>query len=186
MTNITTPIRSGYILALLLTIGILASCGRCKQDTMSDYIQTVKSGLDTLPWPKEMEALFGEGDHFVTHYGFSPGPKKWNTEIFFGGRYTLTLQVDVDIDYKGHTIRSNVAPAKFYLWEVGALIRGARGVEGADIAGQWIFDEAKWKRLVQAKGDWSAIGIPVNTNSPIEGFDDYVKGCRSPRVNIPH
>src|SRR6266481_3389857 len=119
MKNVTTPIRSGDILALILTIGVLASCGGCKQDTMSDYIQTVKSGLDTLPWPKEMEALFGEGDHFVTHYGFSLGPNKWNTEIFFGGRYTLTLQVDVDIDYKGDTIRSNVSPAKFYLWEVG-------------------------------------------------------------------
>ena len=65
---------------------------------MSDYIQTVKSGLETLPWPKEREALFGEGDHFVTDYGSSSGAKEWNTEVFFAGRYTLTLQVDVDID----------------------------------------------------------------------------------------
>jgi hypothetical protein len=146
----------------------------------------MKSGLNTLPWPKEMEALFGEGDHFVTDYGSSSGAKEWHTQVFFGGRYKLSLQVNVDIDYRSHTIKGNVSQPKFSLLEVGSLIRGAKGVRGADIAGQWILDEAKWKTLVKANGDWSAIGIPVNTNSPIPGFDEYVEGWRSPRVKIPH
>jgi len=69
-----------------------------------------------------MEALFGEGDHFITHYGFSPGPKQWNTEVFFGGRYTLTLQVDVTIDNQKHLVLTNVTAPKFYLVEAGSLI----------------------------------------------------------------
>jgi len=185
MRNVKTPIRSGGILALFLTIGVLSSCGGCKQDTMNDYIQTVKSGLDTLPWPKEMEALFGEGDHFVTHYGVSPGPRKWTTEVFFGGRYTLALQVDVEIDYRNHTIKKNVSPPKFYLWEVESTF-GIESPKSAKISGQWILDQTKWEELVRAKGDWSALGIPVRTNSPVPGFEDYVQGLRAPRIRIPH
>src|SRR2546422_65055 len=126
------------LLFVMLGAGTLTSCGG---DKMSEYVQTMKSGLTTLPWPKEMEALFGDGDHFITHYGFSPGPKQWNTEVFFGGRYTLTLQVDVDIDYQKHLVLTNVSPPKFYLFEVGSLVRGPRGVEGADISAQWVLDE---------------------------------------------
>ena len=162
----------------------MRSCRRDNQ--MSDYIQTVKSGINSLPWPKEMEALFGEGDHFITHYGFSPGPKEWHTDIFFGGRYELALQVDVEIDYEKNLVKTNTSPPKFYLSEVESLIRKPNRPVGAKIAHEWILDEAKWKKLVQSKGDWSAIGIPVKTNSPIPGFDEYVNGWRAPVVKIPH
>lgn len=153
---------------------------------MNDYIKTVQSGISTLPWPKQMEKLFGEGDHFIVHYGFSPGPKEWQTEVFFYGRYTMALVVDVDIDYTTHLVKTNVVSPKFYLHEVSDVIHGPRGVEGANFDGQWILDETKWNELVQAKGDWSAIGIPVKTNSPVPGFDEYVKGVRAPRVKVPH
>jgi len=184
MNEAVNVIRSGCTLILFVALAAMTSCGADKQ--MNDYIQTVQSGIKTLPWPKQMEALFGDGDHFITHYGFSPGPKEWTTEVFFGGRYTLALKVDVEIDYKAQTIKTNVSSPKFYLFEVGSLLRGAKGVEGADISKQWILDEEKWKKLVQAKGDWSAIGIPVKTNSPVPEFDEYVKGLRAPRVRIPH
>ena len=184
MNDLTKAVRSGCALLAFLALGTMTSCGRDNQ--MSDYIQTVKSGINSLPWPKEMEALFGEGDHFITHYGFKPGPKEWTTEVFFGGRYTLSLKVDVDVDYKTQTIKTSVSTPKFYLFEVGSVQRGARGVEGADISNQWILDEAKWKKLVQAKGDWSVLEIPVKTNSPVQDFDEYVRGLRAPVVKIPH
>ena len=161
------------------------SCG--SHNEMNAYIQTVQSGIKTLPWPKQIEKLLGESDHFITHYGFDADPKEWNTEVFFGGRYRLTLQVDVEIDYKNHLIKTNVSAPKFYLFEAGAIRRNAkRDVEGVDISGQWIFDQTQWNKLVEAKGDWSVLGIPVKTNSPLPGFEEHVNRARAPRVRIPH
>ncbi|MBI3876542.1 MAG: hypothetical protein HY300_11440 [Verrucomicrobia bacterium] len=165
---------------LLLVLSALAAC----HDKMTDYKQTVRSGIATLPWPKEMEAMLGEGDHFITHYGFSPGPKEWNTEIYFDGRYRFTMQVDVEIDYKKHVVEKSTSPPKFYLSEIGSLTRENGKVVGAKIADQWDLDETKWRKLVEAHGDWSAIGVPVKKGSPILGFDEYVKGWRAPRVQV--
>jgi len=96
------------------------------------------------------------------------------------------MQADVEIDYENNLVKTNVGPAKFYLFETGSIIHGPRGVEGANIVGQWIFDEAKWDKLVQSKGDWSLLGIPVKTNSPVPEFDAYVSLERAPVVKIPH
>ena len=134
-----------------------------------------------------METLFGEGDHFITYYGVDSGPKLWNSEVFFGGRYKLTLQVEVEINYWKHKIVKVVSPPKFYLSEIDSTIRDrANQVEGANISKNWQLDEAKWKKLVEAKGDWAVIDIPVKTNDPVARFEDYVKGQREPRDKIPH
>ena len=132
-----------------------------------------------------MEALFGDGDHFITHYGMGSGPKEWNSEVFFQGRYVLTLQVDVAINYWNNEVEKIVSSPKFYLVEVDSTVRENVGT-GANSLNGWEFDEAKWKKLLQAKGDWSAIGINVRTNDPVVGFEDYVKGLRAPRIKIPH
>ena len=100
----------------------------------------------------------------------------------FGGRYRLTLQVMVDIDYQHHTIKTNVTPPQIYLCELESLI----GDSGANIAHQWVLDEPKWNKLVHAKGDWSVLVIPVKTNNPIPGFERYAAQWRAPRVKIPH
>jgi hypothetical protein len=165
------------VFAVFLALTAVTGC----RNEMADYKHTVKSGLTTLPWPKQMEALFGAGDHFITHYGFSPGPKKWNTEIYFGGRYSLTLHVDVEIDDNKSLIKGAVSQPKFYLFEVKSLKRLEHTFE-ADYSGQWIFDEAQWIKLIAAKGDWSALGVPVKKNSPLPDFDEFVKVVRAPRL----
>jgi hypothetical protein len=170
----------GRAFALLLAVAAFTACG----DELTSYKQTVRSGLAVLPWPKEMEALFGEGDHFVTHYGFSSGEKEWDTEIFFGGRYELNMQVAVEIDYKNHAIVRYTSPPRFSLAEIDSIGHEKNGAESANYSGQWFFDEAKWKKLVEAKGDWSAIGLPVKKNSPVPGFDAFVRASRASRVQV--
>ena len=178
MTTCSKP----FLFGLLLVLG-LCGCGQ----TEKDYIQTTRSGIGSLPWPKQMEALFGDADHFITHYGMASGPRPWNTVVYFGGRYELALQVDVEINYRTHKIVKAVSPPKFHLSEIGSLIRNkANQVEGADIAKNWVVDEVQWNQFVQANGDWSVIGITVRTNDPIPGFDEYVKGWRSLLIKVPH
>jgi hypothetical protein len=177
-------IQAFFIGALfLVTMGMTSFGGEL---TVSDYIKTAQSGIKTLPWPKQVEALYGDADHMITEFGMKPGPRTWTTEVFFYGRYSLAVQFDVEINYQHCQVTTNTTPPKFYLHEVGSLTRDANGINGAFIAHQWTFDETKWVSLLRAKGDWSAIGIPVKTNSPIVGFDEYVKGEREPRTRIPH
>jgi hypothetical protein len=155
------------------------------ESQLKDYKETVRSGIKARPWPKEMEALFGEGDHFITHYNFSPGPKTWNTEVFFGGRYELTLQVDVEIDYKKRTVVKVVTPPSFNLREVEHVQIDPSGLPTAFYSNDWTFDEARWKRLVVSGGDWLQIGILLKSNT-VPGFDQYEKAMRAPRVQVSH
>ena len=56
-----------------------------------------------------MEALYGEGDNFITEYNFSSGPRLWNTEVFFGGRYTMDMQVPGDNQlWKSQSLRERI------------------------------------------------------------------------------
>lgn len=183
--NLVTRSLQIRLMLIFILAGMLTSCNPSMQSQLKDYEETIKSGINTLAWPKQMEALFGEGDHFITHYNFSPGPKTWNTEIFFGGRYELTLQVDVEIDYRKRTIVRTVTPAKFYLAEIESVQISSSGQVGATYSNDWSFDEARWKKLVGSDGDWSQIGIPLKTNA-VPGFDQFVKAVREPRVQVPH
>jgi hypothetical protein len=166
----------GYLAAAFLFLG-------CKHwNTEADYLQTVPSGFKVLPWPKQMETLFGDGDHIIVDYNRQP---EWHTVIYFGGRYELDLTARVSIDYEKHEIKPAVGHPEFYLHEVKS-VQHENGSVAAYFSGQWVFDEAQWKKLVAAKGDWAAIGIPVKTNSPVIGFDDYVKAERAPREKFVH
>ena len=80
---------------------------------MSDMIKTTQSGIDSLPWPRQMESLFGAGDHFITHFGFESGPRTWNTVVYFGGRYELALQVEVEINYSKNKVGKVVSSPTF-------------------------------------------------------------------------
>jgi hypothetical protein len=152
---------------------------------MSNYDTAVQSGIIGLPWPKEMESLFGEGDHFITHYGFSPGPKLWNSEVYFYGRYRLTMQVTVSLDPGNARVLGNTEPPKFYLREIKSVTT-EDGTLAAYFSGRWEFDSKKWKQLVQARGDWSVLGIPVKKNDPVPRFEEYVASLRAPIVKVPH
>ncbi len=154
-------------------------------DQLRQYKETVRSGIKSLPWPKQMERLFGEGDHFITHYSLSAGPKQWNTEVFFGSRYELTLQLEVDIDYDKRTVIHAATRPKFYLREVDRVKIAPSGQPTAFYSNDWTFDEARWQTLVTSGGNWSQIGITLK-NIAVPGFDDYVKAMRAPRVKVSH
>ncbi|SRR5258706_3553861 len=173
-------------IALIVALSLLNSCSPNLQSQVKDYKATIRSGIKVLPWPKEMETLFGDGDHFITHYNMSPGPKTWNTEVFFGGRYVLTLQVDVEVAYSKREVGKVVGTPMFFLHEVESVAIGPTGAYDTRFSRNWNFGEAKWKTLVSTKGDWSSIGIKVKTNSPVENFDYYVKHLRAPRIQVPH
>jgi hypothetical protein len=162
------------VLVLLMT-----SC-----DRTTGYKETVRSGIAILPWPKQMEELYGEGDHFISNYGIDAGPKQWHTNIYFGGRYQLRLELYVELDYAKHAVVKATTPAKFYVWEVVKVEMLPDGRVSTDYGRGWELDETQWSQLVAAKGNWSVLGISLKTNDPVPGFDAYVKAWRAPRVRV--
>ncbi len=175
--------RAGLAGAFLLTLAF--SLTGCRPTGMEDYKRTVRSGLQTMPWPLEIEQLFGDADHFITHWGFgSSGPLLWNTEVHFGGRFSLTMQVETEVDYWDRKIIRAVTSPKFYLFSldnIGVLPNGGISSGGS---GQWTFGETEWRKLMAAKGDWSAIGISVGDTNPVPNFDALVKAVRAPRGRV--
>ena len=141
---------------------------------MGDYDKAVRSGFAWFPQALEMEQLFGEGDHFIS----SPGPtgtRDWNSVVYFGGRYTLTMQVEVKTDADFAKITDVVGKPLFVLTEARRIVKSPGGTMGADFSNDWKFDIDDWKKVFDAKGDFGVIGIKMRKDEPLEGFDGYVK-----------
>ena len=134
-----------------------------------------------------MEELFPIADHFVTEFGFDKGPRKWNTEVFFGGRYTLTMQVDVEIDYEARRIIRLVGEPVFYLQEVEniTLLPDGRAVAVYSIRSQRDkpFGLLEWNKIYKAKGDLSVIGFKTIATG-VQHFDEHVLQIRRPRIAV--
>jgi hypothetical protein len=153
---------------------------------MENYKKAVKSGFKMIPEAMQIEKLFGEADHFISYSG--PGVRQdWNTEVFFRGRYTLTMQVDVKTEPAGaefSKVTSVVGEPKFFLHEVSKVTLSPSGSVETDFSKEWKFGLNDWKKLVDANGDFSAIGITIKKDQPVENFPKYVDGERSPRIKV--
>lgn len=170
---------------LFILAGCLSMFGCRPITTHSDYIQIHESARTALPLAVQIEELFGDADHFITHFGFDRKPKVWNTEVYFGGRYSLTMQVDVAIDYSANTLKQVGTPT-FYLveyTEVETSPTGGLGASSREPKGGRIFSAAKWKKVFKSDGDFSKIGITI-LKDPVPRFDEFVAAKRRPRRPI--
>ena len=163
-----------------LTYAVVAVClvGCTKNPSHNDYIETTKRGVTAVPHVQEITAIFTNSpkSHFIEQLGLragsKPKPAKWNTVVWFGGRYELTYQVNVIPDYRAHRIKK-VNTGRFYLVEVAEITDKGRGAR-FDPSGNKEFGESEWEKIVAARGDFSVLGVILKTNSPVVGFDSYV------------
>ena len=160
-----------------------ASCGQPRTFNMKNYTQAVKSGFKKIPEAMQVEQLFGEADHFISYSG-PYVPQEWNTEVFFYGRYELTMQVQVKTNSAFSEVTEVVGEPKFYLHEVKE-IRGADAGEARyNGSGQRTFGLTEWKKIYNAKGDFSVIGITIHKDQPVDNFDRFAKGVKEPRIRV--
>ena len=159
----------------IVVLGGIAILGCGSSDGSKEYRATVRSARDVLPIAVEMQRLFKTADHYISHYRFLDEPTHtWNTNVFFGDRYELTMQVEVSVDYKKNCI-AVVGEPVFYLWEVVSV----NGRE-ARIGENFTFSKDEWKRVHESGGEFSTIGIILNPN-PVPGFADYAEALRKSR-----
>jgi hypothetical protein len=173
---------------LLLTMSVAMVGNGCSSKlTTEDYRDLVKSGVHTVPRVDEIKAIFRNDpvDCFVGQNGLDlTKPAVWYTEVYFGGKYVFAYEVNVKVDYKNNRIVGIVSEPTFYLCGVSKVLHTSSGNVGADFEPGWILGEKEWNKTVADKGDFSAIGIHLNTNSPIQGFKEYVDAKRKGRVPV--
>lgn len=165
-----------------MSVLVLSSAAGCKQQLMENHLQTVRDGLHAVPHVQEITKVFSNSpmDHFITHFGLDKKePVTWNTEVFFGGRYVFTYQIDVLVDYKKNKIARIEGPPKFYLNQVTNIHRWSQSMGKG-----YRFGKAEWEMIVRANGDFSVAGIQLTTNNPVQGFEEFVRGWRAPRQRI--
>jgi hypothetical protein len=150
---------------------------------MIDYVATLRSATTVLPIATQMEEVYPAADHFITHYGFDAKPKIWNTEVVFGDRYVLTMQVEIAIDYSASRIVRVMGPPTFYLKELRTIEVLPDGRASTSTNDGKIFGASAWATLYAHDGDLASIGVRVN-ELPIPQFGVYMSQVRRDRVHI--
>jgi len=176
-------IVAALCLALVLRAMPLHSADVLKMLECHDAV--VRHGVEVLIFPKEVESLFGATnvDHFISNFGSQGLPQIWNSVTYFANRYKLSLQVPVAIDYDKCRLIGATNSAMVQVNEVVKVEISTSGIAAARMKGQWRLNENEWKWLVKNKGDWSVVGVPILTNAPVKGFDEYVRQGRQPIRN---
>jgi hypothetical protein len=181
--------KVGSAVLILASAGLLASCkGRGVQNGMQDYIATHQNGIRAIPWAQQMDNHFGREnvDHFITHYGFGEQPLDWNSEVHFGGRFVLTLQVPVNVDYSTNSVSIAGKPS-FFLRAASKIeqLPDGRLPMHYETRLQREFQEETWKKLVASDFDLATLDVLPADERAIEGFDGHTLQVRDPRVKIP-
>jgi len=143
------------------------------------HAATVENGTRGLPEVQQILKVFSGAEihHFITHFGHDESkPVLWNTVVFFDGRYILSYQSSVIVDYRKDTIKQSVGDPTFYLKEVASY------KDGTEIYGeQWRFGAKEWQQVATANGDFTATGIILKKNAPTPGFEELIQSARAAR-----
>lgn len=165
--------------------------------------RAVKSAVKLLPAAIQIERMFSTGskkqvfpstDHFFSTYEFNGKDsvlrKTFVTEAYCGGRYQLTMQADVELDRNDKVITKLRSEPTFVLRELES-VETPQGFYHPDVP-RWRredrFDLEAWNKVVAADGDFSVIGITIDTTpqskSDAERARSYVHSQRSHRDRV--
>lgn len=94
---------------------------------LNKYEETVRKGMSDVPHAAEIKKVFPNEkvDHFISmfHHDRKQGkPLRWHSQVYFGGRYSLTYQVDIRFDHQESKFLDVVGPPIFVLEEVAGIM----------------------------------------------------------------
>jgi hypothetical protein len=154
--------------------------------------RAVKSALKFLPAALQIERMFSTSDkkqvfpftdHFFSTYEFNGKDsvlrKTFVTEAYFGGRYQLTMQADVELDRNDKVITKLRSQPTFVLRELES-VETPQGFYHRDVP-RWRredrFDLEAWNKVVAADGDFSVIGIKIDTTPQSKSDAERARSC---------
>ncbi len=163
--------------AILITCAALVSCERpVGPETWPATKQTVPSGYAMIPQARQIDDLFGPAWHSCSNYRH-PDTVEWISEAYFAKRYQLVMVVRAKVERPSGKVIEVVDEPRFILMKIEEVTGG--GGTSYDGASQREFGANEWAKVVKAKGDFGVIGIELNYNDPVPGFEGLIAHPRN-------
>lgn len=149
-------------------------CDRTKPLNENDYRQTVEDAARQIPEALDLERIFPDTDHFITHYNL-PGTQWYNAEVYIDGGYDLAIQAEIKIDYSKNEVIW-VGERKVYFGEYSKIyIRPNGQMEGRMVERpNPKIDDALWQQFIESGGDIKLLGVP-RVRDRLDNWDKYVQ-----------
>ena len=173
----------GVCLVVALAIRHLNSAPKLSSEEygklLASEVQKAKERFDALkavessaPFVSEFLGIFPNskvGFSYFTDTG-EPG---FDVQVGLHGRYEPGMQLPVQFDSENRVI--GYGEPKFWVLEVSHVTKGPSGIPGAAFnpAGERSFGAREWRMIAESGGDFSAIGYVMQTNQPVDGFQEY-------------
>jgi len=160
--------------------------------TMDGYKRAVRSGLNKIPEAQQFDEIFGKEnvDQFISYSG-NRNDCTWNSDVYIRGRYRLKMYVIVKMGRSFDEVLEVIGEPKFHVIEIRKINYYDNGQIGASMAPDFEgkygrFGQEEWKKIYEAGGDFSVVGIPLKGEEvpPVPDFEKYVAQIRRDRVQV--
>ena len=164
-------LRNNFALVTICSLSF--GCSGCQSGWgMNDYRTAVRSGRSLITPALEMEKQFPKTEHMLIMYGGTGSTQhEWQTVAFFGGRYELTMTVNVILSSDGKEILKVVGEPKFYLSVCQKILDGGGGATYIGTRYQK-FGLQKWNEFRDSGYDPKILDS-ANDGSTLPDFDAF-------------
>ncbi len=134
----------------------------------NDSFTALDAARSSVPYVSEFLRLFPKAE--VRYRSFTGG-LGFDVSVDLYERYELTMQLPAAFDSSRSKVIDYGEP-RFTLWEAASVKRNKSGIAETTLnpAGERRFGSADWRKIVEAGGDFGAIGYAMLTNQPVQGF----------------
>ncbi len=165
--------------ALTLALLVLVSCKKTtepvdkasSETTVDGYDLAIQSGVRGSLYPREFNRFFPNAINVISYYTGEVGQPAWTSAIGLHNRYVFKLHLTIELDSARTNIVSTGPPA-FYLYEFTKIDFRTNAEPYIHLKQLGEFSADAWRRFVEANCDFSALGIALETNNPVQGFED--------------
>jgi len=137
----------------------------------SNYDAAIQSGIHGNSYPAEFNKLFPGDQNIISYYTGGAGAPAWTSSAGLYGRYVFRMHLSIALD-RSRTNIISYGPPTFYLYELPKITFSSNSNPYIQINQITTFSTQTWAQLLEAKGDFTVLGIVLKTNEPVKGFKD--------------
>jgi hypothetical protein len=163
-----------WVVALIVAGG----CGPSLESAEKMEKKLIQNATTQIPCVKEFHQIWPLAGIGVYSHQFQKGTTQIQITDVVHDRYELTLTIGIEVNPRTLTIKSYEAPL-ITLLEVTSVVSSAQsGQIRVSYGKHFQISPSQWQKIVQANGQFSAAGIPVQTNEPVAGISHVRERAR--------
>ena len=164
----------------LVVVTAAVSCSDNLPAQLKRHDKVVGQALKRLVFPGQAEFVCGTNiDHVISAFNHPKISPELISIGYFGGRYKLMVHIPISIDYLNCKFIDATGPIQVTINEIVKVDFSASGTPIVKMKGQWRLTQNQWEEFVIHHYDWSLAKIPILTNAPVDGFDQFVRHVRN-------